>query len=215
MIKLSIYGIILLQGCEDVKKRTIIDIIIMILLLILLIFLGTRDYDKNNEVKDSKRFDKDYSMVSSDNVFKYVAEEEVLDILNKGNGIIFMGFKESQWSNYYAKLLNEAALNTNINEIYYYDFLMDREKKSVIYNRIVDLLKDYLTKDDMGVVNIKSPCLIIMKDGNVISFDDETSITKASVTPNDYWTPDKMTEKKQLFENMFISYQGGQNGGEE
>ena len=205
------------------KKRTIIDIFIMILLLGLLIFLGTRDYDKKNEGKDRKRFDHDYSMVSKDNVFKYVSEEEFYDLLKDGNAIVFMGFKENEWSNYYAKMLNDAAKETNLKEIYYYDFLADREKKSVMYNKIIDFLKDYLQKDDLGNVNLVAPSLLIIKDHVITYYDNETAYTNANVTPKKYWSDVHMQLKTAKFINAFNNYLadveveevGGNNGGEE
>ena len=202
------------------KKRTIIDIFIMILLLGLLIFLGTRDYDKKNEGKDSKRFDHDYSMVSKDNVFKYVSEEEFYDLLKEGNAVVFMGFKENEWSNYYAKMLNDAAKNVDLKEIYYYDFLADREKKSVMYNKIIDFLRDYLQQDDQGNVNIVAPSLLIIKDHVITYYDSETSYTNANVTPKKYWSDAHMKTKTEKFESVFENYLlkeevGGQDGGEE
>ena len=202
------------------KKRTIIDIILIFLLLGILIFLGTRDYSKKTENKDSKRFDKDYSMVSSDNVFKYSSDEEVLNLLKKDNAIIFMGFKENKWSNYYASMLNTAAKNTGVDTIYYYDFLADREKKSVNYVKIVNKISDYLKKDDMDNINLVAPSLVVIKDGVIIFYDDETSITNTSITPEKYWTEYNKTNKLQQFESIFKNYLGvevigGLDGGEE
>ena len=197
------------------KKRTIIDIILIFLLLGLLVFLGTRDYSKKTEGKDSKRFDSDYSMVSKDNVFKYASDEEILDIMQSGNGIIFMGFKENEWCNYYAKMLNDAAKKSNIETIYYYDFLADREKKSVNYTKIVNYIKDYLKKDDKGEVNLVAPSVIVFKDNIVIYYDAETSLTASSITPNQYWQENTMNNKIDHFNLIFDNYLGGENGGEE
>ena len=197
------------------KKRTIIDLILIFLLLILLIFLGTRDYSKKTENKDSKRFDNDYSMVSSDNVFNYSTDEEILNILKSGKGIIFMGFKENKWANYYASMLNTAAKNSNINKIYYYDFLADREKKSVNYTKIINFIEDYLKKDDMGNINIVAPSVIVLKDHVVIFYDDETSITNSNVKPEKYWDEANKNRKIEQFESVFNNYIGGEYGGEE
>ena len=197
------------------KKRTIIDIILIFILLGILIFLGTRDYSKETEDKDSKRFDNDYSMVSSDNVFKYSSDEEILNILSSGQGIIFMGFKENKWANYYASMLNTAAKTANINTIYYYDFLADREKKSVNYTKIVNFIKEYLKRDDMGDVNLTAPSLIVIKDHVVIFYDDETSITNSDVKPEKYWIDEIKDNKINQFISVFNNYLGGQNGGEE
>jgi hypothetical protein len=197
------------------KKRTIIDIFLIFILLIFLIFLGTRDYSKV-EKNDNKRFDKEYSMVSKDNVFTYADEEKVLEILQSGDGIIFMGFSENEWSNYYAKILNDAAKANNINEIYYYNFLADRQKQSVNYKKIVEILNTYLKKDDLGQTNIYAPCLVVLKAGIVMAFDDETSFVNGNVEPETYWTEENIYSKTEQFNNIFTIYLGGQvDGGEE
>lgn len=196
------------------KKRTILDLVIIFALLILLIFLGKKDYNVD-KTKDNKRFDKEYSMVNKENVFKYTDEEEVLNIL-KTNGIIFMAFKENEWSNYYAKLLNEAAKTTGVKEIYYYNFLLDRNKKSVDYKKITELLKNYLKKNDLGEINLNAPCLIVVKDGNINAYDDETSEVLGNETPESYWTDEKMIQKLEQFRIIFTSFLGGTtDGGEE
>ena len=197
------------------KKRTIFDIVLIFILLIVLIFLGKKDY-KVDATKDNKRFDKEYSMVSRDNVFKYVSEEETYDILKKGEGIIFMAFSENEWSNYYAKILNDVAKEMNIGTIYYYNFLADREKDSVIYEKIVDYLKEYLKKDDLGKINVSAPTLVVLKEGNVMAFDDETSRVTGTITPENYWKEEMINNKQEHFRNIFTVYMGGIiNGGEE
>lgn len=196
------------------KKRTIVDLVIIFALLILLIFLGKKDYNVD-KTKDNKRFDKEYSMVNKENVFKYIDEEETLNVL-KTNGIIFMAFNENEWSNYYAKLLNEAAKSTGVEAIYYYDFLPDRNKKSVDYKKITEILKSYLKKNDMGEINLNAPSLIVIKDGNVYAYDDETSEVLGSNTPKNYWTEEKMSQKMEQFKIIFESFLGGTtDGGEE
>lgn len=197
------------------KKRTIIDIFLIFILLIFLIFLGTRDY-QNNKKEDSKRFDEEYSMVSNNNIFKYADEEEINTIIKSGEGIIFMAFNENEWANYYAKILNDSAKNNNIKEIYYYDFLLDRQKDSITYRKIIDFLKEHLKQNDLGKIDISSPSLVVLKNGNVFAFDDETSIMNGNVKPEEYWTEENINKKMQQFDNIFTLYLGGTiNGGEE
>lgn len=197
------------------KRRTIFDLFLIFVLLIVLIFLGTRDY-KEDSSKDNKRFDKEYSMVSKDNVFKYAEEEKVYDIIKKGEGIIFMAFKENEWSNYYAKILNDAAKENNIQTIYYYDFLVDREKQSVTYKKIVKYLESYLKQNDLGEINVNAPCLVVLKNNVVMAYDDETSSISATTKPRDYWNQINIENKKMYFNNIFNLYvEGVTNGGEE
>lgn len=196
------------------KKRTIVDLLLIFGLLVLLIFLGRKDYNVD-KTKDNKRFDKDYSMVSKDNVFKYIDGEQVLNILDS-DGIIFMAFKENEWSNYYANILNTSAKNIGIEEISYYDFLADRNKKSVDYQKIIEKMKNHLKKNDMDEVNLNAPCLVVVKNGTIFAYDDETSFNDATVLPKDYWNEERTQSKLQQFNIIFTAYMGGSiDGGEE
>lgn len=196
------------------KKRTIVDLLLILGLLVLLIFLGRKDYNVD-KTKDNKRFDKDYSMVSKDNVFKYIDGEQVLNILDS-DGIIFMAFKENEWSNYYANILNTSAKNIGIEEISYYDFLADRNKKSVDYQKIIKKMKNHLKKNDMDEVNLNAPCLVVVKNGTIFAYDDETSFNDATVLPKDYWNEERTQSKLQQFNIIFTAYMGGSiDGGEE
>ena len=112
-------------------------------------------------------------------------------------------------------MLNDAAKKSNIETIYYYDFLADREKKSVNYTKIVNYIKDYLKKDDKGEVNLVAPSVIVFKDNIVIYYDAETSLTASSITPNQYWQENTMNNKIDHFNLIFDNYLGGENGGEE
>lgn len=189
------------------KKRTIFDIFLIFSLLILLVFLGNIDYSKT---LDKEKFDKEYSLVDKDNVYKYINEDETYKLLDKGSAIIFMGFSESKWANNYAKILNESAKDNNIKEIYYYDFHADRAKKSIVYNKIVEKLKPFLKANDEGEVNIQAPTLVIVKDGVVIAFDDETSYLPATVKPQEYWNNTNVEMKKEYFVKVFNIFLGGE-----
>lgn len=189
------------------KKRTIFDIFLILVLLGVLIFLGTKDYS-NNKKDDSTKFDKEYSLVDKNNIFKYINADEVLDKIKNGNNVIFIGSSKNEWANYYASMLNEVAIELGVNEIGYYDFYNDRAQKTVKYNKIVDELSTYLTRDDEGNIKITSPTLIVVKDGKVITFDDETSYAKVGFEPSDYWNEDSVYNKKLMLRNVFYEYLG-------
>lgn len=195
------------------KKRTIFDLIFIFLLLLLLIFLGTRDYSSKIK-EDNKKFDQEYSLVNEENVFSYIKEEEAYENMQK-DGIFFLGFSKNEWSNYYAQIINDAAKEEGIEKIYYYDFLTDREKASLTYKKIVSFLKDYLKKDDQENLNIYAPCLVIIKEGKIIFYDDETSFVTGDIKPASYWTEEKKQTKKIQFQEAFKLYIGGNvDGGE-
>jgi len=63
-----------------------------------------------SELSDSEKFALEYPLVSSDNIFTYRNAGEVADILEKGRGIVFIGFKECPWCQQYAVYLHDVAL---------------------------------------------------------------------------------------------------------
>jgi hypothetical protein len=46
---------------------------------------------------DAERFAQEYPLVGKDNIFVYRNAGEAADILAKGRGIVFIGFKECPW----------------------------------------------------------------------------------------------------------------------
>lgn len=134
------------------KKSSIMLIIIMAIIGAYLIY---NHFNKNENINNNKNFNEEYSLVSKENVYKYGNIDEVLDTFNK-SGIIFMGFKENTWSNYYAKYLNEVAKDNDIKEIIYYDIKKDRQSNNIKYKKLINLLEKYLMMNDEGNLYIFS-----------------------------------------------------------
>lgn len=187
------------------KFKRLFQVILFIVIIIGFIFIGTRDFTKK-VVVDNERFDKDYVNVSKNNVFKYSDAVEIYSKLKSDNAIIFMGFPSNIWSGYYANILNEAAKDSGIKEILYYDFYQDRKNKNATYESIVLSLSNYLVTLDNGDKEIYAPTLIIVKDGQIVAFDSETSLVKGNITPEDYWTELQTGIKYNNFLTMFKEY---------
>ncbi|MCM1052859.1 MAG: hypothetical protein NC483_02645 [Ruminococcus sp.] len=188
-------------------KKKLIKIfqgIAFISIIIAFIYVGTLDFSPK-EVIDNEKFDQEYEMVSSDNVFVYASARDVYSAL-RGNAIIFMGFPNNKWTGYYANILNEAAKSSNIKEILYYDFYEDRNNKNATYQSIVAKLSNYVLTLDDGTKNIYSPTLIVIKNGNIVYFDNETALTLGSTKPEEYWTDLKVGLKTNSLKTMFIDY---------
>ena len=186
------------------KVKSVLQGLLFIIIIIAFIYVGTRDFE-TEEVVDNERFDQDYTNVSKDNVFKYVNAVAVYAKLRE-NAIIFMGYPANSWSGYYANILNEAAKATGIEEILYYDFYLDRENSNATYQSIVLSLTNYLLTLDDGSQEIYAPTLIIIKDGNIIGFDQETAFTKGNVDPEEYWDELRTGLKYNTFQTMFKEY---------
>jgi len=114
------------------KENKITKITLGILSLLLIIGMPIIIFEKfNHEEKtmtDSKKFAKEYKILDEDNVFKYSTSNEIIKTLEKGTGIIFLGYPECEWCKAYASILNEVAKEERISEILYYNIKEDRDK---------------------------------------------------------------------------------------
>lgn len=188
------------------KKGSIMLIIIMAIVGAYLIY---NHFNKDENINNNnKNFNEEYSLVDKDNVYRYINIDEVLDTFNK-SGIIFMGFKENVWSNYYAKYLNEVAKENNIKEILYYDIKKDRQTNNIKYKKLINLLEKYLMMNDEGNLYISVPYLVIIKDGKIMYTDNETSIINGNTTPSLYWNQNNIDNFKDKINNYIVEFKGG------
>ncbi len=179
--------------------------ILFIIIIGAFIFIGTKDFSKK-EILDNEKFDQEYNTVDEDNIFRYVNATEVYSNMKSGNAVIFMGYASNSWSGYYANILNEAAKESGIKEILYYDFYKDRANKNATYQSIVLKLKDYITILDDGTENIYAPMLVVVRDGKILYTDDETALNKGIRNPDLYWNETNKELKKSNFKLMFQEY---------
>ncbi len=169
-------------------KYIIIGVIIL-LLLALLYFFGI-----NKKETDSKKFSKEYDI--EENVFVYRSKEEIIKILENGTGIVYLGFPECPWCKAYVKILNEVAKEEGVEKIYYYNILEDRKNNTSTYQKIVSILNENLLYDEEGNKKIYVPDVTFVLNGKIIGHDNETSVVKEDITPNDYWTEEKIKTLK-------------------
>ena len=188
--------------------KKIISLLLFVIMIYLFVYLGTKNYTE--EVADNIKFANEYKNISKNNVFSYAKGNEVLEILNKKSGIIFMSFSDNKWSNYYAELLNEVVIAHDIKKEYNYDFKADREIKNNTYLKIVEKLKDYLYVTDTDTNNLYAPSILIVKNGNIIYYDDEVSRIKGSITPDEYFTDYKKNLFMASISNVLSDYNEGE-----
>ena len=153
---------------------------------------------------DAERFAADYPLVGLDNLFVYRTAKETTAILRNGTGIVFMGFKECQWCQYYAVYLNEVAREMGISRIFYCDIREDRQNNTDAYQRIVSILTGQLQREDNGRERVYVPDVTILYNGRIIGRDYETSKeTLGYKNPEEYWTRGRInSHKKRLRESI-------------
>lgn len=185
------------------KKKNLLIIIIVIIVLLLSI-MGLIYLEKNTTVVDAKKFQEEYQTVDENNVFVYRSMDEIIKILEHGTGVVYLGFPECPWCKEYVKYLNEVAIDTGIEEIYYHNILQERKDNTEEYQKIVTILNDYLQYDEEGNKRIYVPAVIVLDHGKIIGFDDETAWdTKGYKTPQEYWKSEDLAGLKNKLGDLF------------
>jgi len=155
-------------------------------------------------VTDAEKFASEYPLVGSENVFVYRTAGQTAEILARGTGVVFIGFKECPWCQLYAVFLNDVARETEIKRIFYCDIREDREKNSESYRQIVDKLSGSLQYDDEGRPRVFVPDVTFVNSGTIIGRDYETSKdTLGYEIPEEYWNDERVSAlKDRLAEGM-------------
>lgn len=187
------------------KKKNIILISCIILTIVaigVVVFILNRNSNQD-KLTDAYKFHQEYTEVDKNNVFVYRSVDEIINILEKGTGLVYLGFPECPWCQSYSKHLNEVATDLGVKKIYYYNIRQDRSDNTKNYQKIVSILDKYLQNDEEGNKRIYVPCVIALKKGEIVGFDDETSWdTKGFKTPSDYWNDEEVKDLKDKLETM-------------
>ena len=172
-------------------KKNIILFVTILIASTLASFYIYEYFDK--EVKFKTNLSTTYTKLPKENVFKVININEAINLVKKGNGALFIGYKECIWCQQYVKVIDDIAKKNSLPKVYYLDIRKDRKNNSKKYQELVNLLKDRLKNDDLGNKRIFVPFLIIAKDGKILETDDETSdLSKDKVNPLTYWTDEKI-----------------------
>lgn len=183
------------------KKILLVSVFILLFGVLISILL----FNNKTKETDGEKFAKEYSSVNNDNVFVYKDIDEIIKILENGTGVVYLGFPECPWCTQYVVYLNEVAKENDIEIIYYHNILEDRQNNTNEYQKIVNLLSNYLQYDEEGNKRIYVPAVIAVKKGEIIDFDDETAWdTKNYDTPEEYWANENLEGLKSKLQNMFI-----------
>ena len=117
---------------------------------------------------DSIRFKDEYSEVSKNNIYEYATYDNVIDTIENGTGIIYLGFSSCTLCKEIVPVLDEAAKDKDIKRILYYDFKDIRDNNTQEYQDLAELLSDYINEDDEGNKRITAPTVIFVNKGNIV-----------------------------------------------
>ena len=171
---------------EKIKDKKNLLILGLIIIIVLLVILLVKVSEKESDSNDAIKFAQEYTEVGEDNIYVYRTYDEIIKILENGTGIILLGFPECPWCQRYAVYLNEVANELDFDKIYYYNILEDRKNNTEEYQNIVSIISEYLKYDEEGNKRIYVPSVIAINKGEIVGFDDETSIITEDITPDEY-----------------------------
>ena len=135
---------------------------------------------KTDKVTDAEKFATEYS-ISEDNPFVYSNIKEILEVFDKGTGIIFFADSDCEWCNATAKIFNEALNYKNVDKVYYYNPKKIRDKNTKNYKKLVEIIKDNLQTSEKGKPYLYLPDIYFVKDGKIIGHNNDTATMNGSV----------------------------------
>lgn len=223
------------------KQQKILMILTPILCAALAIisYLGV----KNSEFSDALKFKKEYESlngkvsygenkykdlnISKNNPIKYSNSDEIIDVINNGTGIIYLGFPECPWCRTAVPVLLDVAKDNKIDKIYYLNIKDERDsyviedgkltlalnddgeeiKGTEGYFKLLDALKDNLSdyiisyEDktyEVGEKRIYAPSVIFVKDGKVLGI--QVSTVEGQTDPFKNLTEEQYEELYSIYE---------------
>lgn len=183
------------------KKKLIWGIGIIV--LISAIIIGLLLLNKEDKLSDGQKFSEEYTTVTEDNVFVYRNIDDIINIMEHGTGIVYLGFPECPWCQAYVPILSEVADTEGLEKIYYFNIYNDRKDNTQNYQKIVSIIEEYLQYDDEGNKRIYVPAIIAVSEGKIVGYNDETSYdTLGYSEPNEYWTEERIKQLKPKLANM-------------
>lgn len=207
-------------------KKKILLFGIFLIVAVICAYIKIQNKDVTDAIKFKEEYEslnsKDYKNIdiSKDNPIKYSNYEEVVEILENGTGVIYLGFPECPWCRNAVPVLLEAATETGIETIYYYNAYSIRDKKhlddngNIIvddegteeYKKLVELLYDnlgvYEGLNDETIKRIYFPTVIFVKDGKVIGL--HTGTVDSQSDPSKSLTDKQYDELKEIYVNYSL-----------
>ncbi len=137
--------------------------VVVLLLIVLLVGCNNINWKKT---EDSLKFKEEYESLNdekningnkylnleipSSNPFKYLTVDEVIRFLEDGTGIIYFGMPTCPYCRSTLEPLLSFAKKNNIQTINYFNPEIIRKDNNYEYQKIVELLKDFLKTDEVN-----------------------------------------------------------------
>lgn len=176
------------------KKKILISVVVIFVLLILggivlyfndsFRFKLSYEYINYVEYSNGKKIK---ISVPLDNRMKYISENELLNLLEDGTGILYFGYNTCPWCRNVVPVLIDTVKKNDIDTIYYADsHKLDMDS---IRSELYDILDSYLRENEEGKKVLAVPDVYFIKDGEIIGHHIGTV--------DSYYNPYKKMSNKQ------------------
>lgn len=188
---------------------------IISILVIILCFLALKLDEKNNNIINTTasniKFMEEYTslngktdelgnayfevLLDSNNIYYYANENEIIELLKSGTGVIYLGYPTNNYSRNIVDILNEVVSEYDYDKIYYYNIkpimssvVIDNDNKVVLnkgnafYYELLSILNDFLDyytvldNNNEEVIleekKIEVPSVIFVKEGKITGVVD-------------------------------------------
>lgn len=224
------------------KKETIIIITLPILCAIAAILAYIKLI--NTDV-DSIKFKNEYEAlnengielnIDKDNPIEYAGYDKILEIIENGTGIIYLGFPGCPWCRNALPVLFDVAKENKVETIYYMNILNERdsyvvedgklvyakdeegnEKKGTEgYHKLLKVLDKHLNDYTVlfegkeyktGEKRIYAPSIIFVRDGKVLGI--HVSTVDSQENPKEPLTDEQYDELYGIYEDYILEVKGG------
>lgn len=138
--------------------------------------------------------------ISDDNPIKYVDFSSLEEVLTSKTGVIYLGFPSCPWCRNIIPVLFEVAKENDIDTIYYAN---PREIKDnhENYQKLKDILNDYLEVNDEGEKTLYVPDVYFVKDGKIVG--NHLSSVDSQDDPYVSLTLEQVLELKNIYQDLF------------
>lgn len=199
------------------KSLRIAAIIFLVLLAVVLFFILKDRPNKSNDntdpiTEDTRKFKEEYEEVNSNDgavkitipnnaPVKYLSSDELFTkIENKENFVVYIGFPTCPWCRNIVNVLFDTA-NDNGATIYYINARELKSSSLENYNKIYELLYDYLDTDQTGNKVLYVPDVYFFKDGSIVGH--HLGSVASQTNPKVLLNSAQKKELKVIYQDLF------------
>lgn len=164
----------------------------------------------NNNVTDAEKFKYEYESlnnnsvainINEDNPIKYVNFEDLIEILTTGTGVIYFGFPGCPWCRNVIPVLFDVADFNNIDTIYYFNPKDIRTSGDEQYQKLINILDNYLLENEQGEKTLYVPDVYFVKNGKIVG--NHLSTVDSQTDPYISLTEEQTKDLENIYQNLF------------